>query len=160
MILPITTYPTPSLFEASEHIDAPFLLRKETQTLIDNMIDTMYADDGIGLAAPQIGKNIQLCVIGRDAFKDHDNPQDTALINPRWEPMSRKKVWDTEGCLSVPKTYGKVRRYKEIRVVAKDRTGKELIFEAKGFLARVIQHEVDHLNGILFIDKAKGIYTV
>ena len=161
MILPIITHPNNILIEVSEKIPSIELLKEKTQKLIDNMIDTMYSDDGIGLAAPQVGENIRLFVMGKDAFKKHKLPQENiALINPRWEPISRKKAWDTEGCLSVPKTYGKVKRHKDIKVIATDRAGHEITFEAHGFLARVIQHEVDHLNGVLFIDKAKGIYSI
>ena len=81
-------------------------------------------------------------------------------MNPVWTKTSIRKDWDTEGCLSVPKTYGKVKRYKHIMVKALDKDGNELNFEAHNFFARVIQHEVDHLDGILFIDKAKDIYEI
>lgn len=158
MKLQITTHPNEILRQKSAEIDRNFLLSKETQQLIKDMIETMYVDDGIGLAAPQVGKNIRLLVIGKEAHPQ--KTKDTILINPTWTKTSRKKVTDTEGCLSVPKTFGKVKRYKNIHVEALDEKGNELSFEANKFLARVIQHEVDHLDGILFIDKAKDIYTV
>ena len=81
------------------------------------------------------------------------------LINPKWEKISRKKNTDVEGCLSVPKIFGKVTRYSNIQVEAMDRAGKKISFPAKNFFARVIQHETDHLDGILFIDKARDTYV-
>ncbi len=162
-MLNIITYPTESLNKRSIELDQNIIISKKIKELIDEMIPTMYQDDGIGLAAPQVGHNIRLCIIGKEALKfdnktELDTTQDIILINPIWEKTSRKKEWDKEGCLSVPKTYGKVKRYRDIHVDALDRNGNPLSFEAHGFFARVIQHEVDHLDGILFIKKAKDIY--
>jgi len=131
------------------------LASKKIQDLIDAMIPAMYESDGIGLAAPQVGHNIRVCVIGKESDKKLE--EDLVLVNPVWEKTSRKKNVDVEGCLSVPKTFGKVKRYTNIHVIAMDRTGQEISFEAKKFFARVIQHESDHLDGILFVDKAKDI---
>jgi peptide deformylase len=166
MVLPITKLPNNNLRKPSTTLEREILLSNEAQDLIDNMIPTMYADDGIGLAAPQVGKNIQICIIGHKAFEENikiikgdiDTKKDLVLVNPTVKPTSRKKESDIEGCLSVPKTFGKVKRFKYIRIQALDRKGNEIEFEAKNFFARVIQHEVDHLNGILFIDKAKDIF--
>ncbi len=163
-MLEVLKIPTPSLREKSADIAPSFVLSKEMQTFISEIIPKMYEDDGIGLAAPQVGKNIRLCTIGKEALKlDKKNTlplEDLILINPVWQKTSRRKEVDTEGCLSVPKTYGKVKRYRHIEVTALDKNGKEITFLANNFFARVIQHEVDHLDGILFIDKAKGIYTI
>jgi peptide deformylase len=82
------------------------------------------------------------------------------LINPTWQKINKKTHIELEGCLSVPKTYGKVKRYKNIYAEAINRKGERIEFEANDFFAKAIQHEVDHLDGILFIDKAKGIYQV
>lgn len=158
MILPIVTVPAPSLRHRSKEIERNFLLTSEFQELVENIIQTMYHDDGIGIAAPQVGQNIRLCIIGRQAVPNKKN--DLILINPVFDKTSRKKESDLEGCLSVPKTYGKVTRYKDIRVKAWNEKGEEIKFEAHGYFARVIQHEVDHLDGILFIDKARGVYTI
>jgi len=122
------------------------------------MIQSMYSDDGIGLAAPQVARNIRICVIGKAA--DPSLQEDLVLVNPVWKPRSKKKNVDVEGCLSVPNVFGKVKRYSNIMVEAYDRNGQPLSFAANHFFARVIQHEVDHLNGILFIDKAHDIYDV
>lgn len=158
MILPIVTVPAPSLRHRSKEIERDFLSTAEFKELVENIIPTMYHDDGIGIAAPQVGQNIRLCIIGRQAVPDKKN--DLILINPVFDKTSRKKESDLEGCLSVPKTYGKVTRYKDIQVKAWNEKGEEIKFEAHGYFARVIQHEVDHLDGILFIDKARGIYTI
>ncbi|HAZ28635.1 MAG TPA: peptide deformylase [Candidatus Magasanikbacteria bacterium] len=165
--LPIITLPNPKLRNPSATVDPAALRTKTIQTLIADMIPTMYVSDGIGIAAPQVGHNVQICVVGKAALPKGkyaidgiDPSQDLVLVNPTWEKTSRKTSWDTEGCLSVPKTYGKVKRFLHITVEALGRDGRTLSFDASHFFARVIQHEVDHLNGILFIDKAKDIYTV
>jgi len=158
MILPIVTIPTPSLRDRSKEVTRDFVLQADTQEFIKNLIITMYADDGIGIASPQVGKNIRICIVGREATPD--KKQDLVLVNPVWSKTSRKTEWDTEGCLSVPKVYGKVKRYTNIHVDALDAQGNPISFEAKKFFARVIQHEVDHLDGVLFIDKAKDTYEV
>ena len=157
-MLKIITLPTKSLRERSKEIEVSFLKTATAKKLIKEMVPIMYAADGIGLAAPQVNHNIRLCVIGKEATPN--KKQDLILVNPEWEKLSRKTAWDTEGCLSVPKLFGKVKRYTKIKVQALDESGKTLNFVAQDFFARVIQHEVDHLNGILFIDKAKDVYTI
>ena len=146
-MLEIVKEPTESLRQPSKELDADFILSDEIQKLLKEMTLTMYQDDGIGLAAPQVGKNIRICVIGKEANLDSED--DLILINPVWQKTSRRKLVDIEGCLSVPKTYGKVKRYKSIHVEALNKKGDLIEFEAQDFLARVIQHEVDHLNGLL-----------
>lgn len=154
----VLTNPTPSLRTRSKEISRDFIVLPENQAFIKELIKTMYSDDGVGIASPQVGNNIRICIIGKIATPN--KKKDLVLINPIWTKLSRKTDWDTEGCLSVPKTYGKVKRYTTIHVDALDETGKPLSFEAKNFFARVIQHEADHLDGILFIDKAVDIYSV
>jgi len=124
----------------------------DMEKLITDMTETMYEDDGIGLAAPQIGKNIQLCIIGSKVAPDE---KDLILINPKITFFGKKKEVLEEGCLSLPDIFGDVERSVKIRLKAKDQNGKDITIKAKGLLARVIQHEVDHLNGILFMDKIK-----
>lgn len=157
MLLPIVKLPTTSLRERSREITREELLSPDIQQLIINMIPTMYDDDGIGLAAPQVAHNIRVCVVGREA--DKSLQRDLILVNPIWERNSVKTAVDVEGCLSVPNRFGKVKRYTDISVKAWDEHGNSLAFTAKKFFARVIQHEVDHLDGILFIDKATDLYT-
>ena len=125
------------------------------------MMPVMYSADGIGLAGVQVGHSLRICTIGKLAVppKHTLKQEDFVLINPVWTNASKRKKEDSEGCLSVPKTFGKVNRYKYIKVTALDRHGNSLSFDAKDLLARVVQHEVDHMDGILFIDKATNIQT-
>lgn len=153
--LPVLKSPTPSLRVRSREVTLHELASDDIQTLIDNMIPTMYGDDGIGLAAPQVGQNVRIAVIGKDA--DHSLKTDLILVNPVFERISKKTNVDTEGCLSVPGKMGKVKRFTDLRVRALDRHGKEIEFKAHHYFARVIQHEVDHLDGILYIDRAFDI---
>lgn len=157
-VLPIVKEPTPSLRERSTEVDKVFLTLPETKKFIQNMIDTMYAREGIGIAATQVGTNVRVCIIGKDAVTG--KAKDLVLVNPEIQKTSRKTLVDTEGCLSVPGIYGKVKRMKDLDVKALDENGNPLSFKASNFFARVVQHEVDHLNGTLFIDKAKDVYEV
>jgi peptide deformylase len=143
-LLPILEFPDPRLrtrAQPVEQVDAP--LRK----LIDDMLETMYAAPGIGLAATQV--NVPKRVLVIDVSDSRKEP--LALINP--EVLSREGVEETEeGCLSVPGVYDKVTRAERIRVRALDREGRTTEFDADGLLAVCIQHEIDHLDGKLFVD--------
>jgi len=154
-LLNIITNPNDILRNRSVDIERDFFISDELKNLAENMIETMHEDDGIGLAAPQIGKNIRIITIGREVTPDKS---DIVLINPCWIKLGRKKKDDVEGCLSIPKTFGTVSRYNKIEVSAHNLQGVKINFIAQDLFARVIQHEVDHLDGILFIDKAKDIY--
>ncbi|MBI5222271.1 MAG: peptide deformylase [Candidatus Magasanikbacteria bacterium] len=158
-MLEILTLPNEILRKRSKEIDRELALSKKIQKLIGEMIIIMKKADGVGLAAPQVGESIRLCVINGEADKTAAD-KDTVLINPVWKKISIKKDIMEEGCLSVPKTFGKVKRYIKIKVDALNEKGEPTSFIASDLLARVIQHEVDHLDGILFIDKAKDIYKM
>jgi peptide deformylase len=145
-ILPILTDPNPILRKKAEEVASDLLVLPQIKELTANMIETMIEAKGVGLAAPQIGRSLRIITVNTD-----DEP--TVLINPRIIKSSWGKVIDEEGCLSVPGKFGLVKRPKTVRVQALDENGKELNFKAKGLLARVIQHEIDHLDGKLFIDK-------
>ena len=131
----------------------------ELQTLIDNMIETMRTANGVGLAAPQIGQSLQLAVIESlpktdDEGNEIENSRELfVIINPRLVWESRDVVDGIEGCLSIPGYVGEVERAYGVRVRAQDRRGKPLKLRLKGWTARIFQHEIDHLNGVLFIDK-------
>lgn len=114
------------------------------------MAKTMLKTDGVGLAAPQIGKNIRLAVI---------NSKDGifCLINPKLTRRSWTSESAEEGCLSIPGVFGKVKRHKKISLTYYNQEGKKSKLTASGMMARVIQHEIDHLDGILFIDKATDV---
>jgi len=120
------------------------------------MTETMYKSDGVGIAAPQVGVSIMLCVIAKQFAT---TKEDLILINPVWEKKSVLKTTDTEGCLSVPGIFGEVKRYKKIKVQALDKNGARIEFLANNFFARIVQHEIDHLNGVLFIEKAKNLHS-
>lgn len=159
-VLPIVTVPDNRLRQLSEPIDAAILATPEFQSLCADMVKTMYEDDGIGLAAPQIGQSIRLIVIGKDALADQkDLPfaltEDLVLVNPVIQTYSWKTEIDDEGCLSVPGVGGTVERHVQVTISAKTSAGIDINFVGKNYFARVLQHEIDHLNGILFIDRAK-----
>lgn len=157
MILPITKEPNPLLHQVSKNLTAEEINSKETKEFVANLIETMYAKDGVGIASVQVGNPIQLCVIAKDFTPD--KKADLILINPKFEKASMLREWAEEGCLSVPNIYGSVRRYKKIKVSALNMKGEKIEFVATEFFARIIQHEIDHLNGILFIEKAKKLHT-
>jgi peptide deformylase len=143
MILPIVAYGNPVLRE--EGADLPEEMTDELQQLIDNMFDTLEAAGGIGLAAPQVGKALQLFVINVDGEREvFINP---IIVEERGEPIEFE-----EGCLSIPGIYESVTRKSEITIEYFNKDLKLMEKSYDGMLSRVIQHEYDHINGILFID--------
>jgi len=120
----------------------------QTRDLLDNMAETMYAAPGVGLAAPQVGILQRIIVI--DVDDEHGLIE---VINPEIIDVSDERIIMEEGCLSVPEQTGQVIRPKEVKVRGLNRNGKEIEIEADNMLARALQHEIDHLEGILFIDK-------
>lgn len=123
---------------------------KRLRKFLDDMAETMYASDGVGIAAPQVGESIRVCVVDVDKKNRYD------LINPVIT-YREGTVIDNEGCLSCPDLFGDVERAAKIRVEYTNRFGKKKTLEAEGLLSRCIQHEIDHLDGQLFIDIAKNI---
>lgn len=123
---------------------------KRLRKFLDDMAETMYASDGVGIAAPQVGESIRVCVVDVDKKNRYD------LINPVIT-YREGSVIDNEGCLSCPDLFGDVERAAKIRVEYTNRFGKKKTLEAEGLLSRCIQHEIDHLDGQLFIDIAKNI---
>ncbi len=146
-MLDIVYYPDPILRNVSKKIKK---ITPEIRELVDEMFETMYENIGIGLAAPQIGKNIRLFVID---VRDPDEPQKLVFINPVITAKSKEKEKIEEGCLSLPDIAANVIRPVEVTVKALDLDGNEFVIEADGMLARCIQHEYDHLDGIVFTDK-------
>ena len=127
-------------------------------TLIDDMIETMYKYDGVGLAAPQVGMLKQILVYDSDYVEDETKKNPHVLINPVIVKASKKLQTAEEGCLSYPDIFGYVDRPAKITVKALDRNMKEITINAKELEAVVIQHEMDHLNGIVFLDKAYNVH--
>lgn len=149
--------PNPLLHKVSKNLTAEEISSPETKKFVSDLIAIMYAKDGVGIASVQVGNPIQLCVIAKNFTPEQSN--DLVLINPKFAKASVLREWDEEGCLSVPNIYGSVRRFKKIKVSALNIKGEKIEFTATEFFARIIQHEIDHLNGILFIEKAKKIHT-
>lgn len=151
-MLEIVKHPNEILRRKSKDIDLNEISNNKFQELLKEMSETMLKKDGAGLAAPQIGQNIRVIVINK-------NEKGMPLINPEITKKSWAKEIDQEGCLSVLNKKGEiyylpVSRHKKVSCTYFDEKGKKKKIEAEGLLARVIQHEVDHLNGILFIDRA------
>lgn len=143
MQYPIVIAPDPILRKENQEVTA---ITDELLQLLDDMYETMLANDGVGIAAPQVGKNLQVAIV---EVEEGDRFE---LINPKIIQKSGADI-DVEGCLSIPHTYGTVERATEITVRYFDREGEEIEVQAYDFLARAMQHEIDHLQGVLFTDK-------
>ncbi len=146
-IKPLIILPDPLLRQVStpiERVDA------DLQKLADDMLETMYDAPGIGLAAIQVGIARRLLVI--DVSKEGEEKQPLVIINPEIIKSSDARSVYEEGCLSIPDYYAEVERPAQVTVKSIDRDGKEQVIEADGLLATCLQHEIDHLNGVLFID--------
>jgi peptide deformylase len=127
------------------------------------MVETMRAAPGVGLAAPQIGLSERLIVVEYYEHDDDEEKEDApkklfAVINPEIVKMSEEMIVGVEGCLSIPGLLGEVERHAEVQVRGLNRHGKPMKIKAKGWLARIFQHEVDHLNGVLFPDRATRVW--
>ncbi|HOX05826.1 MAG TPA: peptide deformylase [Planctomycetota bacterium] len=147
MILPIPPYPSPALRERSREVrDDEF--GPELEKLAADMVDTMYHADGVGLAAPQIGRNIRVIVY--DISPERNQPH--AMVNPRILEADGVQASE-EGCLSVPELRGKVRRPARVVVEGRSIGNEPVRLEARGLAAKMFQHEVDHLDGMLFCDR-------
>jgi peptide deformylase len=150
MILDILQQPDPILKEKALKVSR---LTPELKDFIVNMVETLYAKNGVGLAAPQVGRSIQIIVF--DETPERHAPK--VLINPKITGHSTKKTSGIEGCLSCRGIEMEVNRYQTIKVQGKDLAFEDIAFEAKGFMARIIQHEVDHLNGITIIESGHPV---
>lgn len=146
-LLPILEFPDPRLRTVATAVDAAWLAEAATQQLIDDMFETMYAAPGIGLAASQVDVHRRFMVI--DVSEAHDRP--LVFANPRITARAGEQVYQ-EGCLSVPNIFADVTRANEITVQALDRHGQPFELSVDGLLAVCIQHEMDHLDGKLFVD--------
>ncbi len=144
----------PRLFQVAAEVDE--FNQPELDALIEDLFDTMTAEDGVGLAAPQIGVGLRVIIFGFDSnprYPGNDKVPKTILINPQITPLSEDKENGWEGCLSVPGMRGVVSRYQHIRYTGVDATGTAVDVTASGFHARVVQHECDHLDGIIYTQR-------
>ncbi len=162
-ILKVARLGHPVLRQVAAQVPVKDIRTPETQRLIDDMVETMREYNGAGLAAPQVHVLQQIAVIevnGNPRYPDAPSIPLTVLINPVVTPVTEETEEGWEGCLSVPDMRGMVSRYTTVRLEAYDREGKELDVVAKEFFARVIQHETDHLNGIVYLDRMKDFRTL
>jgi len=144
----ITLDGEPVLRQRAKEIDPKELGSERLRQLVVDLIETMRGAKGVGIAAPQVGESIRLFIA--------DSPDGPiALANPVFTRRSKKMTKDEEGCLSVPGQFGTVKRHQSVSVQALTAEGRPVKFDAKGYFARILQHEMDHLDGILFIDRIK-----
>ena len=153
----------PVLRSRGREIDRGELKQASIQKLIDDMIDTMHEYHGVGLAAPQIHEGLRIFVAAiapesDDPLSPDDEPM--VFVNPVVTAAGPEIVEDWEGCLSIPDVRGRVPRARTIRVTAMDRTGGKIDLASHDFPARVIQHETDHLDGVLFLDRMRSFETL
>jgi len=180
----------PVLRSRAERVDEDRLDDAPIQTLVDDLVDTLRASGGVGLAAPQVGEALQIFVYevapevapeiapGSDAESAEEGAEAKVeegaeadaedspgiplrvLVNPMVEPHARELVYDWEGCLSIPGLRGLVPRYPEVKVQGLDRHGEAVSYVAQGFEARIVQHEFDHLNGVIFLDRMRDLHSL
>ncbi len=184
-IRPIVRLGHPALRTPAQPVAADRFSDPQLQTLIDDMLETMLEAGGVGLAAPQLGIELQLFVYavvdpyaeaaadengdeegdekgdeeGEVAGGEH-GPELMVLVNPALDPRPGELVYDWEGCLSIPDLRGLVPRHPTVRVHASDRDGKALDFRAEDYVARIVQHEYDHLNGVVFLDRMRDLRSL
>lgn len=156
----IVTLPDPILRRKARAVTK---FDKTLQTLIDDMIETMREAPGVGLAAPQVGISERVIVVEYFEREEDEEKEDKpkkvwALVNPEIVKASAEMVTGVEGCLSIPGLVGEVERYESLTVKGLNRHGQPLRVKAKGWLARIFQHEIDHVNGIVFTDRAARIW--
>ena len=144
-VLPVVKYPNPVLSTKTKEVT---VITNEDRKLVRDMIETMYAENGVGLAANQVGVSKQLFVASADQVRG----QELVFFNPRIT-HSEGVIKEFEGCLSVPEFYEPVKRSKRVWMKALNLEGREVEVKGEGLLSRIFQHEIDHLNGILFIDR-------
>jgi peptide deformylase len=158
-ILKVARMGHPVLRERARPLDKSDIKSAAIQKLIDDMLDTMHEYHGVGLAAPQVHEGLRIFVALLD--EDPDAKSEAAvIINPEIAPNGSAIEEGWEGCLSIPDIRGRVPRSRQISVRAYDRRGKRVEIKASGFTARVIQHETDHLDGVLFFDRMKSFQTL
>ncbi len=155
-ILNIIQYPEKSLLEISSPVET---IDDEIIQLIQDMGETMFDAPGVGLAAPQVGVNRRIIVYNPDAAAPNDDAatEFKAIINPEIIASSGSITSENEACLSVPDYSANVKRFEAVTVKGMNRDGKQLMFDAQGIMAVIMQHEIDHLDGILYIDRISAL---
>jgi peptide deformylase len=160
-ILKVARMGHPVLRAKARPLDRAEIRSAAIQKLIDDMLDTMSEYHGVGLAAPQVHEGVRLFVAALDSGDDDEEESEAiAIINPEITIVGSDVVEDWEGCLSIPDIRGRVPRAREIKVRALDRTGSRIELSAHDFPARVIQHETDQLDGVLFYDRMQSLVSM
>ncbi len=162
-ILKVATLGHPVLREVARPVTPEELSTADMQRFIDDMIETMSDASGAGIAANQVYRPVRvavICVKDNPRYPYKPNYPLTVLVNPEVTPLTDETFLNYEGCLSVPNLRGEVRRFVQVRVRAVDRAGKPLDFEVKGLTAGTFQHELDHLDGKLFVDRVHDTRTL
>ncbi|PIP29364.1 peptide deformylase [Candidatus Kuenenbacteria bacterium CG23_combo_of_CG06-09_8_20_14_all_36_9] len=150
MMLPIITHPNPILRQKARELTREDILNPKFKKLMADMAETMLKKDGFGLAAPQINQSIRLVTV-------NNNGEIAVFLNPKILKKSWRKNIAEEGCLSIPNVFLPIKRHSTITLEFLNLAGDKQILKTKDLLARILQHEIDHLDGILFIDKAEKI---
>jgi peptide deformylase len=156
-VRPIVRLGHPALRSPAQPLLPARITDPEIQTLIDDMVETMLDAHGVGIAAPQLGEEVQIFVY--QAAGPPEIPLHV-VINPLITPQVREVVYDWEGCLSIPDLRGLVPRHPSVRVQGLNREGRPLDYAASGFEARIVQHEYDHLNGVVFLDRMRDLRSL
>ncbi len=162
-ILKVARLGHPVLRRIAEPVSPEAIRSPDIQRLIDDMLETMDEYDGAGLAAPQVHVPRRIVIYGvqeNPRYPDAESVPLTVLVNPEVTPATTEMDEDWEGCLSVPDLRGQVPRYTRVRVEAYDRDGMPVRFAAEGFHARVVQHECDHLDGTVYLDRMRSMATL
>jgi peptide deformylase len=159
-ILKVARMGHPVLRGKARALDRTEMKSPAIHKLIDDMIETMLEYHGVGLAAPQIHEGLRLFVAALDVDEEGQAAEPVVMINPEIVPVGNDTVEDWEGCLSIPDVRGLVPRAREIKVRAYDRHGERVEIEAHDYAARVIQHETDHLDGVLFLDRMRSFESL
>ena len=160
----IVTLPDPVLRRKARPVSS---FDKDLQTLIDDMIETMREAPGVGLAAPQVGVSERLIVVeyaeppeegDEQEEQEEVKPKLYVMVNPEIVKTSEEKVLGVEGCLSIPGLVGEVERFTTVQIKGLNRRGQPMKVKAEGWLARIFQHEIDHVNGVVFPDRATKVW--
>ena len=153
----IITLPHPTLRRKAQKVSE---FGPELQTLVDDMVETMRQAPGVGLAAPQVDVSWRVIVVEFGSEEDEEAPKKLfAVVNPEITRTSPETVLGTEGCLSVPGVVGEVERAEALTIKGLSRRGQPITIKAKGWLARIFQHEIDHLDGVIFVDRATRLWS-
>jgi peptide deformylase len=162
-ILKVARLGHPILRTVAEPVSPEAIKAPEIQRLIDDMLETMDEYDGAGLAAPQVHVPRRIVIYGvrqNPRYPDAEDVPLTVLVNPKITPATTETVEDWEGCLSLPDLRGRVPRFTRVDVEAYGRDGRRLRFSAAGFHARVVQHECDHLDGTVYVDRMQSMASL